>query len=43
LILAEESTSKVLAETSKCGPGKADGKARFPEYSSKDLLILKQS
>ncbi len=44
LLLADESTSKAPLATNKAGPsGKADGKVRSPEYSSKDLLILAQS
>jgi len=44
LLLADESTSKAPIATNKAGPsGKADGKVRSPEYSSKDLLILAQS
>jgi hypothetical protein len=41
LLLADESTIKAPIATKKAGPsGKADGKVRSPEYSSKDLLIL---
>jgi len=44
LLLADESTSKAPIATNKAGPsGKAEGKVRSPEYSSKDLLILAQS
>jgi len=44
LLLADESTSKAPLATNKAGPsGKAEGKVRSPEYSSKDLLILAQS
>jgi len=44
LLLADESTNKAPIATNKAGPsGKAEGKVRSPEYSSKDLLILAQS